>query len=141
MTASWSLGDFGISSSPRGTNGIANPAASSSRRSSRSLRSLVMPTHTTAPTMSTGIAAPMTVATTTRVRRDGVRARIRDRMFIAVTGHAPRSLHSEHEPDAPDGVQQPRAAVGLQLASQISDEDVDNVGVGGEVVAPDQLEQ
>ena len=53
MTASWSLGDFGISSSPRGRNGIAKPAASSSRRSRRSLRSLVMPIQTMVPTMPT----------------------------------------------------------------------------------------
>ncbi|GAQ33611.1 hypothetical protein MPS_1734 [Mycobacterium pseudoshottsii JCM 15466] len=34
--------------------------------------------------MSTGIAAPMAVATTTRVRSEGVRAKIRDKMFITV---------------------------------------------------------
>ena len=40
------VGRRGISSRPRGRNGIAKPAASSSRRSRRSLRSLVMPIHT-----------------------------------------------------------------------------------------------
>ena len=84
MTASWSFGDFGISSSPRGRNGIAKPAASSSLRSSRSLRSLVMPTQTTMPTMSTGIAAPIAVATTTRARNEGVRRKIRDSRFIGL---------------------------------------------------------
>ena len=79
MMASWSLGDFGISSRPRGRNGIAKPAASSSRRSRRSLRSLVMPTHTIVPTMPTTIAAAMAVANATRVRSDGVRRKIRDR--------------------------------------------------------------
>ena len=78
MTASWSLGDFGISSSPRGRNGIAKPAASSSLRSRRSLRSLVMPTQTTVPTMPTTIAAAMAVANATRVRSDGVRVKNRD---------------------------------------------------------------
>ena len=44
-----------------------------------------MPTQTTMPTMSTGIAAPITVATTTRVRSDGVRAKIRDRKFMTAS--------------------------------------------------------
>src|SRR5271165_4557540 len=138
MRASWSLGERKFSSRPRGTNGIAKPAASSSRRSSRSLRSLVIPTQTTMPTMSTGIAAPMAVASTTRVRSDGVRAKIRDRMFMST---ASGLLHSQHEPDPTDGVQQPGTAVGLQLAAQVADEHVDDVGVGGEVIAPHQLEQ
>jgi hypothetical protein len=34
--------------------------------------------------MSTGIAAPMAVASTTRVRSEGVRAKIRDRNFMAI---------------------------------------------------------
>ena len=32
-------------------------------------------------------------------------------------------------------------AAGLELAAQLADEDVDHVGVDGEVVAPDELEQ
>ena len=48
-----------------------------------------MPTQTTVPTMSTGMAAPMAVATTTRVRSDGVRAKIRDRRFMRL-GHFTR---------------------------------------------------
>src|SRR6201995_2233732 len=123
MIASWSLGERGISSSPRGRNGIAKPAASSRRRSSLSLRSLVMPTQTTMPTMSTGIAAPMAVASTTRVFSEGGWATIRDSVFIWCP-----LLHAQYEPDAANGVQEPRAAVGLQLAAQIPDENVDHVG-------------
>src|SRR5271166_5140418 len=131
MRASWSFGERGISSRPRGTNGIAKPAASSSRRSSRSLRSLVIPTQTTVPTMSTGIAAPMTVAITTRVRSEGVRAKIRVRIFMAasnVSNHCSLTAYAAQTLPA-DGVQQPRAAVGLQLAAQVADEHVDDVGV------------
>src|SRR5829696_7777926 len=134
MTASLSFGDLGISSSPRGRNGIAKPAASSSLRSRRSLRSLVMPTQTTAPTMSTGIAAPIAVATTTRVRSEGVRRKIRDSTFIGL-------LRPEHKPHAANGVQQPGCTAGLELAAQIADEHVDDVSVGGEVIAPHQLQQ
>src|SRR5690348_8891812 len=134
MTASWSLGDLGIWPSPRGRNGIAKPAASSSRRSSRSLRSWVMPNHTTVHVISTGMAAPMMVATTTRARREGVRVRILDKKFIA---RLP-SLHTQYESHAADGVQQPGPAAGFELAAQVSDEHVDDVGVGGEVVAPHQ---
>src|SRR5579875_1549826 len=135
MTVSWSLGDRGISSRPRGRNGIANPAASSRRRSRRSLLSPVIPNHTTAPTMSTGMAAPIAVAITTRVRSEGVRVRIRDKTFMVAV-----LLHAQHESHSSHGVQQPRRAVGLQLAPQVADEHVDDVGVGGEVVAPDQLQ-
>ncbi len=63
---------------------MANPAASSRRRSSRSLRSLVMPTQTMVPTMTTTIAAPMAVANATRVRSDGVRRKIRVSGLMAV---------------------------------------------------------
>ena len=47
----------------------------------------------------------------------------------------------KYESHAADGVQQPRAATGFQLAAQVSDEYVDDVGVGGEVVAPHQFQQ
>ena len=46
------------------------------------LRSLVMPIHTMVPTMTTTIAAPIAVANATRVRSDGVRAKIRDSRSI-----------------------------------------------------------
>src|SRR5215470_12533636 len=116
MTASWSLGDFGISSRPRGRNGIAKPAASSSLRSRRSLRSLVMPIHTTVPTMPTTIAAAMALVIPTRWRSEGVRRKTRVRMLTALLG-------SQYEPHAADGVQQPGSAAGLQLAAQVADED------------------
>ena len=47
----------------------------------------------------------------------------------------------EDEADPADGVHHPRRAAGLELAAQLADEDVDDVGVDGEVVAPDQFEQ
>src|SRR6476659_3753691 len=134
MTASWSLGDFGISSSPRGRNGIAKPAASSSLRSRRSLRSLVMPIHTTVPTMPTTIAAAMAVANATRVRSEGVLVKNRDSGAIGL-------LLSQDEPHAANRMQQPRSTASLQFAAEVADEHVDDVGVGGEVVTPDQLQQ
>src|ERR1700753_482743 len=136
MRGRWFLGERGISSSPRGTNGIAKPAASSSRRSSRSLRSLVIPNQTTAQVINTGMAAPIMVATTTRARSEGVRVSILDKKFM----FSP-SLHTQYESHAADGVQQPGAATGFQFAAQVADEYVDDVGVGGEVVAPDQFQQ
>src|ERR1700724_1646106 len=118
MITSRSLGERGISSSPR---------------SSLSLRSLVIPTQTMVPTMSTGIAAPMAVASTTRVRSEGVRAKIGDRIFMAcsISSISSLLLQAQHESNSANCVQQPGAAVGLQLAAQVSDEYVDDVGVGG----------
>src|SRR4051794_20310452 len=42
----------------------------------------------------------------------------------------------QHEADAAHGVQDPRLAAGLELAAQVSDEDVGDVGAGIERVAP-----
>ena len=47
----------------------------------------------------------------------------------------------EREADAAHRLQNPRLALGLELAPQVADEDVDDVAVDLEVVAPDQLEQ
>jgi hypothetical protein len=52
----------------------------------------------------------MAVATTTRVRSEGVLRKIRDSRFIGLLG-------PEHEPHAADRVQQPGRTAGLQLAA------------------------
>src|SRR5690242_12341460 len=57
------------------------------------------------------------------------------------SGSEGSSLSAQNKTDAAHGVQQSGCAAGLQLAAQVTDEDVHDVGVGGEVVAPDQLEQ
>ena len=47
----------------------------------------------------------------------------------------------QDEADAAHGVQDPRLAVGLELAAQVADEDVGHVRAGIEGVAPDLLVQ
>src|SRR5204862_1510646 len=53
-------------------------------------------------------------------------------------GSASRPQHESH---AAHRLDDPRLAVGLQLAAQVSDEHVYDVAVGLEVVAPNALEQ
>ena len=77
---------------------MAKPAASSRRRSSRSLRSCVMPIQTTVPTMPTTIAAATAVANATRVRSDGVRRKIRDSATMSFGGRSYCCLRTNPTP-------------------------------------------
>src|SRR5437764_8471921 len=59
--------------------------------------------------------------------------------MLAGTGLPGRSWPPEDEPDAPHVVQQPALALGLRLAAQVAHVDVERVGSGPEVVAPDPV--
>src|SRR2546423_4651257 len=52
---------------------------------------------------------------------------------------SPRRL-PKRVPNTPDGVDQPRLAIGLELAAQVGHVDLERVGAGAEVVAPHLLE-
>src|SRR5215217_6539223 len=52
-----------------------------------------------------------------------------------------RCSSTKHVPRAADRVQQPRLAAGLELAPQVRHEDLDRVGGGERIVAPDLLEE
>src|SRR3954451_16296517 len=52
-----------------------------------------------------------------------------------------RRSSTQDVPRAPDRVQQPRLAAGLELAPQVGDEDLDRVRLRERVVAPDLVEQ
>src|SRR6476620_1314565 len=74
------------------------------------------------PMIVTMMIAPTAAAPATRVRRETVRRR----RFPGRCDVIANSLgRSQHESDAADRVQQPWRAFDLQLAPQVSDEDID----------------
>ncbi|REA73601.1 hypothetical protein C3R44_23900, partial [Mycobacterium tuberculosis] len=79
----------------------------------------------TGPTRRTGSAAPSAGATTTRGRSEGGRAKSRDRR-----GRQAPARQTQHEADAADGRQQPRATAGRQGAPQGPEEDGHHGGGG-----------
>src|SRR6185312_3982988 len=116
-------------SAPAAMRGRRTAAATSSRRSRAATSRRVSRPATTPATTTATTTVPRAAATATRLRSDPRRR----------PGSATGRL--EGETDAADGVHQPGRPARLELAAQLADEDVDDVGVDGEVVAPHQLEQ
>src|ERR1039458_8067510 len=101
-------------------------SATSRLKSERIRRTVSEPTATAKPHRITNVSNAETPAR---------RRRIGSRSNVAV------SLCAKDVARSPDGVQQTRLAVGLELAAHVGDEHLDRVGRGEGVIAPHLVEQ
>ena len=107
----------------------------SSRRSSCAASLFASTTDVRIVNTATTADAAAAAAMATRVRSEAERQERRGRSAPALR------LVPQHVPDPANGVNDPRQAVAFELAPQVGDEHVGDVGVDVEVVAPHQLEQ
>src|SRR6202022_3437337 len=112
----------------------------SSRRSSWVASLLTSSTDVTSANSATTMAAASAAASATRVRSDTDRLSQRRTPLTAVIG-LPSRFSPQHVSDPANRVDHARHPVALELAPQVADEHVGDIGVDVEVIPPHQLKQ